>query len=730
MAGRYGPLFDLIAGPVARRAVRGAGKQVGGGRKVPKKGAAGIDWGGVSKGGHTSYEPKPRLRNTGPGGWHIYHQSTSGDELIWVGSQRDIPGWEEEKYVHWGGGYVSSGVLSNSLVGAKTGDTPPADCQTFTHTTTQNIRYHATATFPDEWEGWQGGWAQREHDPWWDNHKSHVNWNYPINLEHMQIGSEFDILQIGHNNGWYEYDLETNEQVFIAPIAVNPKMGTPGDRLSASTYFLKEWGMTTHVDGQYWWINEEGKNGKSVGRHQYQPTPWYVKVNDWWFDGGRAQKFIEKGILWHDKVKEEYRHWFDVPDNKDYCMLHPFPYMAIRHKIADQVCDVSNLEVDDISSNVVLFEFIPNYHYSEHEHYVYEEAPIVVKNYPPSKEEAPDHPEAGGEQRKQACVVLYHQARFWSKSKRFTNVHDVKNWGEDYSLNRHIRWYAGNYKNACPLDTMRGFFHLRNQVATTPRVKKEVSSIRLEYKRPAFTYVAGEKVTSAAEVDVSIQVGESVDVKSQVKDLDPHRNITACQVGFTEDPKFPLPRGLYISDFGGQIHGRLPRNTPPGKFKAKVRLHKLCTTIEDDGDGIYTPAEQATHKETHEVVHSVVINFDFKSVDTYYNPVISEFNNERYFFGPKTLDLTAGQQYSTGVPKVRDKVTDYNDTPGHLTWSVQTGANPTNNIPPGMSFNAATGEISGNPTEAGMWDFVLSASNGNGSTDSISITIVVAASGG
>lgn len=699
---KYGFLGHILA-PLVRRAGRNINLPKPPSKKGVKAGAAALDWSGVMKGGNVSFETYPRWRLTSPGGPHIDHNVTSGDDLIWVQDMgMGAPSHTDDReHNAWGGYYVSSGLLSNSGLGTMSGDSAPVNYQTFTHTSTVG----GTNKFPDTWEGWHANdWGPREHDPWGGNHREHVNTGKHIALESMQIGHDFDILQIGHNNGWYEYDLETNEQVWIAPIAVDPKMGDASyggtDKASTWTMIGDEPGMHTHFDGQLWRITNEGVsttqiNPKIIGRDSY-----YWDIIAWWFGDDELDNLVDNGLIWYDAAVKRYRHWFDTEDNENFCKLHPCPYMAIRHKAAYEVCDVTNLEVDDVSTNVVLFEFIPNFHFSEEEKYIYEEAPIVVKNYPPSSEDAPDHPSAGGSQKKQACVVLYNQSRFWTESSNFCNVEDLQGpfSGQDFRQHRHIRHYAGSVTQTCPTYITHAVQIAPSSVAINPREEKTIpSEPPPQYKQPVITHIGDSAVSSTATVDMELKPNEPYSVFLTVKDLNPHKNICASFLSYSLVT--PLPRGLNLNSAVGEISGVLPRNTIPLTIVSKVKVSKIC-----EGD----------HRE-----HTVTITFKIEGPDEFYNPKIYKVGDS---VPPVTITMTKGQFYEHKL-LARDEVVDLTAPKGPAVWHEEIRGTY-ERLPTGLSLPLSKDTISGTPTETGTWNFTLNVTNGYES-DSVSVTMIV-----
>jgi hypothetical protein len=64
----------------------------------------------------------------------------------------------------------------------------------------------------------------------------------------------------------------------------------------------------------------------------------------------------------------------------------------------------------------------------------------------------------------------------------------------------------------------------------------------------------------------------------------------------------------------------------------------------------------------------------------------------------------------------------YRDGSGHVSWSISPGPDA---LPPGTTFNAAQGIISGSPTEEGIFRFVVAATDDTGGRDSRDYQILV-----
>jgi hypothetical protein len=700
-----------------RQAIRrAAGPVFRGAKKTIKEVVPTMDWAGAIKGGRVTYQDKPRWRSTSPGGPHIDRDAGSGDGLIWITGTED---WHNAPHCKPGGYYVSSGFLSGVFNSTQSTAT---NYQTFTHTSS----IWGDTYFPDTWESWHAyDWIPREHDAYTENHVGHVDPTTRIAMECMQIGHEDDILQIDHNNGWWEYDLDTNEQVWIAPIDVNPEVGDPDDTYRDSngvpnhgnTQFWvgNEPGMHSHFDGQIWNIKDE--YGRRISPNPDYLPYYYDDISDWWLGNSEIQNLLDHGLIWQDGSRSEakYRHWFDTPENEKFCMLHPSPYMAIRHKAAYEVCDVSNLNVGDISPNSVLFEFIPNFHYGANEQYVYEDAPIVVKNYPPSVEDAPDHPTAGGSQTKKACVVLYNRSRFWKDSDKFSNIQDMKGLfsGKDYRTSRHIRHYAGNSSRHCPTHiALGGRLTTTLLTAVAPHEEEEIpKSPPRKYKKPIVVGF-GEDVFNQSRllIEMTLTPGKNAFFRPIINETAPPQS-TICEdkpyLVFPASGKpGALPRGLKLQnqsphsksstgDTDVYITGYIPQNTNPGTYQSTCTIRKPC-------DPTYS--------------HTVIVEFVITEPNVWHHPFISTIGNFDVS-SPVNMTMVVGVPFSV-VATARDLNTDPDvDPTDDIFWSAS-------GLPPGMSINSISGELSGTPTETGNWPAQISVTNGN-FTESKTITIIV-----
>ncbi len=109
-----------------------------------------------------------------------------------------------------------------------------------------------------------------------------------------------------------------------------------------------------------------------------------------------------------------------------------------------------------------------------------------------------------------------------------------------------------------------------------------------------------------------------------------------------------------------------------------------------------------------------------------YNVSLSA-NNATGEGGAVTLIITIDP--SGPVPTINSEGTVTANLNQALSYQITATNSPTsytaNNLPVGLSLNAATGEISGTPTVAGVKIATLTASNGNGASASFSLTFIL-----